>query len=161
MMTSRPDFRLAYSSRESAFMRALIHHDYMRVRAQICRISVDEWAVKPDSSLFTLFDCRTGSSVISKANPSRLEFKEGESQSGYRADLVARESRSGGRMSPHIIRVSDGCGQRDWVIPLRRETSDIPDALKRIAANLGSLDSTEVDKQIQGVMDANSTSEIH
>ncbi|KAJ7663419.1 hypothetical protein DFH06DRAFT_1324878 [Mycena polygramma] len=66
--TSHENFRRDYSSRESAFLRAVIHHDYQSIRPAMCKLLVDAWAVQPDASFFAIFDCRTGSSKVSLTN---------------------------------------------------------------------------------------------
>lgn len=64
-------------------------------------------------------------------------------------------------MALHVMRVREGGGERDWVIPLRRTTSQVPDELKRIAACLGSLDPAQVEEQISNVVRSELMGDIH
>ncbi|KAJ7673955.1 hypothetical protein DFH06DRAFT_1319073 [Mycena polygramma] len=57
--------------------------------------------------------------------------------------MVARESRSGGCMAMILMRVRDGAGTRIFLSPLRRDTSEVDDTLKRIAAEMGPTDTLD------------------
>lgn len=81
--------------------------------------------------------------------------------SGYWSDMAARVSRSSGRMSLHVMRLREGKGERDVVIPLRRATSEVPDALKRIAAGVDVLEPMEVQEMIDSVLKEGDMTEIH
>ncbi|KAJ7673872.1 hypothetical protein DFH06DRAFT_1445395 [Mycena polygramma] len=159
-LSRRSTFRLDYTSRESAFMRAQIHLDYRRMRGQIYNLCVKEWAIDPDTPLYVMFDYRFGAPTVS-VHVFKEEAGHDPVRILYWSDLVARESRSAGRISLHIMRVYEGAGQRDTVIPLRRVTSKIPDALKRIAADAGSLDPGQVEEQIRSLLDQDVLADIH
>ncbi|KAJ7675647.1 hypothetical protein DFH06DRAFT_1434795 [Mycena polygramma] len=159
-LSRRSTFRLDYTSRESAFMRALIHNDYTHMRLQIYKGCVEHWVVRPEAQLFVLFDYLSAGPQISvhiaKEDPTKDAI-----HSLYWSDLAARESRSAGRIALHIMRVYEGAGQLDTVILLRRMTSKIPNALKQIAASAGSFDPAQVEEQIRILLEEDVAEDIH
>ncbi|KAJ7635536.1 hypothetical protein DFH06DRAFT_1436089 [Mycena polygramma] len=155
----RKEFLLDDRPRAAAFMRALVHHAYKLTRLETYKILVEEWAIQPDTAFFVLYDSRSGGTTGTVHRASHMPPDEADAR--YWADMVARESRSGGRMFLHVMRVREGAGERDWVIPLRSETSKIPDALKRIAAEGASLDPKEVEERINKLLEEDEVMEIH
>ncbi|KAJ7509236.1 hypothetical protein B0H11DRAFT_2216934 [Mycena galericulata] len=146
-LSFRTNIFLTYTSREYAFLRALLHHDYASAKSDLHKLMVKEWTTKPDSVFFTLYDYT--SHVV---NVGIAEVTIVNDDSGFWADIVARASLSSGRMSLDIMRVPEGRGSRDLVIPLRRSTSEVPDALKMIAAGAAAgVDSVEVEQQIESL----------
>jgi hypothetical protein len=107
-----------------------------------------------------MYDYRSGGVTVSM-HRIKAGRTEGQGNSEHWADLLVRRSRSGGRMALHVMRVREGGGERDWVIPLRRTTSQVPDELKRIAACLGSLDPAQVEEQISNVVRSELMGDIH
>ncbi|KAJ7669870.1 hypothetical protein DFH06DRAFT_157409 [Mycena polygramma] len=143
--TQRIDIELASTPRERAFMHALLHHDYLRLRTYIRARWVHMWAANPDMKCSILFDYRMGKVKIKVGNlpPAVGGSWMPELHESYWADMVARESRSGGCMAMIVMRVRDGAGNRIFLSPLRRDTSEVQDILKRIAAEMGPADTLE------------------
>ncbi|KAJ7913594.1 hypothetical protein B0H13DRAFT_1873720 [Mycena leptocephala] len=156
----RTNSELTHTSRERAFLRALLHHDYESARTGLYTVLVNAWATEPDAAFYTMYDYRSGGVTVSM-HRIKAGRTEGQGNSEHWADLLVRRSRSGGRMALHVMRVREGGGERDWVIPLRRMTSQVPDALKRIAACLGSLDPAQVEEQISSVVRSELMGDIH
>ncbi|KAJ7440789.1 hypothetical protein B0H11DRAFT_2252609 [Mycena galericulata] len=134
--TRNNNVNLTYTSRERAFMRALVHHDYKVARTHICSQLVSIWATQPDETCFTIFDYRFPAVRI-KVHTMDAALAGG-AQDRYWVDFVERASRSSGRMSLDIVLLREGSRARDWIIPLRRETSEVHDMLKQTASSEGT-----------------------
>ncbi|KAJ7663420.1 hypothetical protein DFH06DRAFT_1190197 [Mycena polygramma] len=155
----RADVRLAYTPREYAFLRAILHHDYEVTRTvDLYRVYADEWAVHSETMLYTAFDYRLAGLKLSV---QRARINTTDSNPVYWADMIARAARSAGRMELHFMSVSEGGMTRNLVIPLRRTTSDLPDALRQIAFDMGSLEPEQVQEQLLSLVNRDISGEIH
>ncbi|KAJ7669867.1 hypothetical protein DFH06DRAFT_1468633 [Mycena polygramma] len=120
----RIEIELAATPRERAFMRALLHYEFLVLRTRIHAQWAEVWAVRPDIRCSTFFDYRMG------------EWKP-ELQQPYWEAMVARESRSGGRMVLSMMAIREGIESRVFLVPLRTNTPQVHDTLKRVVASLG------------------------
>ncbi|KAJ7635535.1 hypothetical protein DFH06DRAFT_1436084 [Mycena polygramma] len=156
--TYRASIDLAYTSREYAFLRALLHHDYQLMRdADYYKIYVKGWAAQPDSALFTTFDYKLDGLTLS------VQHAHGRNtDQEYWADMFARAFRSSGRMEVHVMAVTEGCRTRNLLIPLRRPTSpELPDAVRQLAADLGFLGEAQLQEQLISLASRHNKGHIH
>ncbi|KAJ7614973.1 hypothetical protein FB45DRAFT_1109365 [Roridomyces roridus] len=158
------------SFKERSFMRALIHHKYLKAQGAICFEQVQVLAAHPAESepplLFTLFDfdrCPPVVQVHEVGNlPKRVADLVGTDSAEW-TDIVERAERDGGYTQLHGLCVTDGEGPRVWLIPLRTDIPLIHEGLKPLAdrVRLGELgDQYELLGEIRRVLDEEVT-EIH
>ncbi|KAJ7663399.1 hypothetical protein DFH06DRAFT_1471329 [Mycena polygramma] len=142
--TYRASIDLAYTSREYAFLRAVLHNDYQLMRnADYYKIYVKGWAAQPDSALFTTFDYKLDGLTLS------VQHAHGRNtDQEYWADMFARAFRSSGRMEVHVMAVTEGCRSRNLLIPLRRPTPELANAVLQLMADFGSLDEAQLQEQL-------------
>ncbi|KAJ7673953.1 hypothetical protein DFH06DRAFT_1467324 [Mycena polygramma] len=87
--TQRIDIELASTPRERAFMRALLHHDYLQFRTYLRSQWVKMWAADPDIKCSTLFDYRMGYVKIQVGNlPPVVGESKPELHESYWTDIV-------------------------------------------------------------------------
>ncbi|KAJ7504782.1 hypothetical protein B0H11DRAFT_2273314 [Mycena galericulata] len=151
--------RPLYTSRECAFFRALLSLEYESSRARIYLEFVKAWAAKPDAEFFALYDYKNFRLQVT-LHEITADSDDDES-SRYWAYMIARAARSAGRMTLNIMRMREGTGQLDLVIPLRRTTADVPHALKKIATGMTSVDLAEVKAQIDNLLRPDFMDDIH
>ncbi|KAJ7658852.1 hypothetical protein DFH06DRAFT_1407427 [Mycena polygramma] len=138
----RAAIRLAYTPREYAFLRAILHHDYEVARSvALYNVYAEEWAARPDSVLYTAFDYQL---IEVNVSVQHAQIDPADSNSAFWADMLAQATRSAGRMELHTMM-----------------TSDLPDALKQIAVNMRSLDSTRTQQQLRNLVSRGVAGEIH
>lgn len=150
---------------EREYLRSLIHHHYQIKLESICDEQVKFMVSNPNSDAFiTLFNYRPEGFVIEVHSAI-----EGASAADLRdtgaewTDLVARATRSEGRLHLHVMQVPQGSNGRYWVIPFRTACSKLHDDLRVLAQGL-SADVKEVDrmKEIRAILeDARGVLAIH
>ncbi|KAJ7894262.1 hypothetical protein B0H14DRAFT_3854379 [Mycena olivaceomarginata] len=86
-----------------AFLRFLLHHDYLQARREILFNQVPILRDNPDCPAWTMFDYRHGRVEIG----THLTDLEGENAPEW-LDRVARTVESGGRMQLHVMLLRDG-----------------------------------------------------
>ncbi|KAJ7614970.1 hypothetical protein FB45DRAFT_1064583 [Roridomyces roridus] len=159
------------SFKERSFLRALVHHKYLKERRSICFKQVQVLAAHPADSetsplLFTLFNfdrCPPVVKVHEVGNlPKRVADLVGTDSAEW-TDIVERAERDGGYTQLHGLCVRDGKRPRVWVIPLRTNIPLIHEGLKALAdrVRLGELsDKRALLREIRRVLDEEVT-EIH
>ncbi|KAJ7513053.1 hypothetical protein B0H11DRAFT_2268030 [Mycena galericulata] len=140
-------------TRERAFLRALLDHDYQAHRASICAKQVEFMAARPDSPFFTSFDYIAGTvnigveSAVDESVVMNMLVSSGAEWS----DTLRRAVESNGRIQLHIMQIVEGDTTRFWVVPLRTSSSSIHCALRELASRVRA-DSGAVD--VAGEIDA-------
>ncbi|KAJ7633225.1 hypothetical protein FB45DRAFT_914645 [Roridomyces roridus] len=123
-----------------AFMRALLHRDYMRMKLQIFTDAVKcmrQWG-DPGKGYFVLFDYTHAGPRVEvfslAANREALDWIAGAAGLEWH-DTLARAARSEGRMIIHVMRLREGSLGRHWIVPLRCSTGAIHEQLVNIACD--------------------------
>ncbi|KAJ6458846.1 hypothetical protein C8R47DRAFT_1328114 [Mycena vitilis] len=140
MGTQPTSYWSARWTRERAFLRALLTHDYHTMKySHIFHTQVMFMTESPECTMFlTMFDYSKGPRV-------RLEIQcvEHGTVPRYVGDdplwqnALLRASESGGRITLHVMVIPNGSGDRLFVVPLRTETSQVHDTLTEIATRFG------------------------
>lgn len=146
---------MAYTSRERAFMRALLHHDYNTHRNQIYSQCTAAWVVNPGAELVIVFDYSSADVAVVVR-----ELTNWIPCAYHWLDMAARASASAGRISLNVMLLHGGDRLRDLVIPLRRTTSKVQERLKRIAAGMQSADLILIHERVK-LLKPDVMSEIH
>ncbi|KAJ6476656.1 hypothetical protein C8R47DRAFT_1323494 [Mycena vitilis] len=135
----RIEIELAATPRERAFMRALLHYEFLALRTRIHAQWAEVLAAGPDIRCSTFFDYRMGEVRIKVGDvPPLISGKwKPELQQPYWEVMLARESRSGGRMVLNMMSIREGMESRVFLVPLRTNTPQVDHALKRVVASLG------------------------
>ncbi|KAJ7626126.1 hypothetical protein FB45DRAFT_1030434 [Roridomyces roridus] len=129
--------RIELHRRQRSFLRALMNHDYRRLRVKIAVDIVNFMAEAPGKQFVVVFDytCRTGVEVhVKGVGPAELEIvKLARAYWGlYR--------RARGRVTLHIVRMPvPGLSDGICVLPLRSTSSDFFDGLKCFAEDVNGL----------------------
>ncbi|KAF7364553.1 hypothetical protein MVEN_00324300 [Mycena venus] len=154
----RTHIELSYTSREYSFLRFLLHHDYVSARPELYKQIGLVWASQPNVLLCTTCDYRSAGVKVEL-------FDVGEDSaffhSKYERVIHARASHSSGRVSLNIMRLAEGTGHRDFVIPIRRTTSEGLDSLKGVPPSLwGVLQPRLVDAIINDALEREVVTDI-
>ncbi|KAJ7624300.1 hypothetical protein DFH06DRAFT_1446002 [Mycena polygramma] len=131
---------------ERHFMRALVDSHYAQAAYGIDEQQVMIMAEEPVDSggvglTLTLSDCTRNVVQVSVESLAQSPTADALNSNGTASEwshLVARATKSRGRIQLHVLKVSEGCGSnsRIWVIPLRTNSTRIFDALFHLATNL-------------------------
>ncbi|KAJ7302906.1 hypothetical protein DFH08DRAFT_945482 [Mycena albidolilacea] len=140
-----------FTSRDRAFLRFLLHHDYLQARRKILFDQVPILRDNPDCPAWTMFDYRHGGVEIG----THLIDLEGENAPEW-LDRVARTVESGGRMQLHVMLLRDGELTKFWVMPLRSNSSFVRDSVVRLGASVvdgtdglvGAFESLEIPEDV-------------
>ncbi|KAJ7171493.1 hypothetical protein C8R46DRAFT_1349445 [Mycena filopes] len=125
-------------SRERAFLRALLHADYLRLRFQVCIQTISFIRAYPGEEYFVVFDySEAGESKAEVCARSTLSPAEGAGQ-------WARAARSDGRMTVHIMRIGMGKLNQQLIFPLRAETPRLQHGLRRIVSKIQALSTSQI-----------------
>ncbi|KAJ7633278.1 hypothetical protein FB45DRAFT_1148955 [Roridomyces roridus] len=131
------DSKSPTTSRQQAFMRAILHEDYLDLKLSIYTKAVRSMRLSgdPNAAYFVMFDYSRGDLIVDvhslalkSEDLSCLTETQGEWD-----ETVARAARSGGRMTIHAMRVLEGNLERLWVVPLRSSTGMVHDELINLA----------------------------
>ncbi|KAJ7744733.1 hypothetical protein DFH07DRAFT_834222 [Mycena maculata] len=144
------DIHLNYTSRERAFIRALLYHDFKENKFQIYRESAATWVTKPNAELVVFFDYNFADVVISVRELSESGLT-GPRPAHHWPDMIARASTSDGRMSLNGVILPEAAGIQDRcrVIPLHTPTPAVYDRLKRIAAGMRAPDRVPIHELVR------------
>ncbi|KAJ7923925.1 hypothetical protein B0H13DRAFT_1864403 [Mycena leptocephala] len=114
---------------DKAFLRALIHHDYMERRDSIWLWQMRYIRQKPHTMPLVMFDYTVPFLLV------QVALGQPDGGDSAWADCSARAARSRGRMQMHLVKVKDGSSTRHLVFPLRSTTGEVVAGLRRIAAD--------------------------
>ncbi|KAJ6501023.1 hypothetical protein C8R47DRAFT_1211297 [Mycena vitilis] len=105
------------SRRNKAFLRALLHDEYLRRKPEILALETEFLRTTPRTDYFILFDY-----IVPPCRPCRLSVIPLAELDSRLADYGLRAARSRGRMRVHLMRVACGGGAELWIYPLRTDT---------------------------------------
>ncbi|KAF7362936.1 hypothetical protein MVEN_00644600 [Mycena venus] len=129
------DNDLRLKARDRAFLRALVHDDYLKSKPLVLPQKLAYMHEFPGEALLTLYDYTNGrvkvtvQRVGSDATKLRLHGSEWD-------DIVARAAASCGRMWVDVVVMPGSDTMRYWVIPLRTSTSTVYDGLRQLVSEL-------------------------
>lgn len=140
------------SARDRSFLRALVHDDYQRLKADILVAEVE--CLRTHADCYVLFDYAHDPHI-----PCKVPVKP-IAEFDYRlADYASRAARSGGRMRLHLMQVADGGWTEFWLYALRRATCELSAEVELMAIGADAADE-EYGAHIQRLVDLNVT-EVH
>ncbi|KAF8143532.1 hypothetical protein K438DRAFT_2104176 [Mycena galopus ATCC 62051] len=120
-----PDIHGISTSRDRAFLRFVLHHDYLEAKGNIISDRIPHPADIPS---LTLFDYRQGRVKVEtfdiSAAPQKLPIN-----TLYLADRMSRAMESDGRMELHVMVLPKGKDGRFWVVPFRTNSAVVRDSL--------------------------------
>lgn len=139
-------------------MRAVLYPDYEAARAKWLSDLALVWSTEPEALCLTDFDYRFGDVAIAVHTMPAGDFLSGKC--GYYWKENGRRVAQGvGRLSVHVMRVREGNTWREWLIPLRTETTEVHDSLKRIAS--ASTDPSQIQEEVDKLVVRDDKSRIH
>ncbi|KAJ7898918.1 hypothetical protein B0H14DRAFT_2556970 [Mycena olivaceomarginata] len=123
--------------RERAFLRALIHNDYINHLSHISGQQIEFTTDNPACKVFiTLFNYCDGALLIeihpAKASSLSVSLKN---MGQEWTDLLCRAERSDHRLHLNVAKVPYSLGTKHWVVPLRTSTSTLHQAIRLLATN--------------------------
>ncbi|KAJ7776881.1 hypothetical protein DFH07DRAFT_979065 [Mycena maculata] len=141
---------LAYGihTRERAFMRALLHADYQRLRFEILLLTLGFMNQQPAETVFVYFDYTSASGVKFQVC-SKAEMHHADEHITAPWDRVARAD---GRMALHVMRFRLGQSPYEMVIPLRTTSLRLHDGVRRIASIINTLQPSQVEALLRALM---------
>ncbi|KAK7062462.1 hypothetical protein R3P38DRAFT_2835300 [Favolaschia claudopus] len=142
--------RHLYTRKEYSFFRCVFHDDMTSQASEMAYHYIEAWSKYPDGIIATVSDYRFFPPNVGWADSTTSAF-EGTDVPGYWNDLTSRARRSCGRLELTVMSLDDGGPKSAMIFPLRRTSSLVPDALKRIAAEASTLSSEEVELRIKQI----------
>ncbi|KAJ6447810.1 hypothetical protein C8R47DRAFT_443395 [Mycena vitilis] len=136
-------------ARERAFIRALLHDDYLCMLSELARLTIEFVAEFPTQPFYAAWDYRAPNTwpALEIRPRDRFECDNSVAQlDELRWDLHWRRmSRSAGRMRMNVVILAQGC----FVIPTRSSTAAFRDGLVRIGDEIHGRGRVEgADEQI-------------
>jgi hypothetical protein len=125
-------------TRDRAFLRALVHRDYLALKPSILLAQVEFLAPNPDASFYVGFDYSDG-------RPSAHVHVWAPGHGLWDIDdndpcTEEQHARASGRYMVQRVALSTGTAvQRPW-IPLRTTSSALDDGVRRLARELQGID---------------------
>ncbi|KAJ7176361.1 hypothetical protein C8R43DRAFT_1102288 [Mycena crocata] len=151
-------FRVTSTSRERAFLRALLDNDYARARPGIYRLYATRWAEDPEARILTVLDYRFAQVKIQvqTVRPDTLpQPGEQNAPTAHMDEMIRRAGQSGGRIAVDVMLLRDGSHALHRTLPRRGCTPEVHDALRKIATRLRetpSEDATEYEREIKALV---------
>ncbi|KAJ7476435.1 hypothetical protein FB451DRAFT_1460507 [Mycena latifolia] len=118
------------NKRDASFLRALVHHDYMRNRGVILRRQIVPKSRPAPNGPTVVFAYLDGHCVLDSLN---LPPEYYPPRDAVFRDMAARARRSRGTMELHVVFILEGQNLSMKVIPLRTRTAAVRDELTRIS----------------------------
>ncbi|KAJ7085967.1 hypothetical protein C8R43DRAFT_1142442 [Mycena crocata] len=137
--------------RQRSFTRALVQHDYKKLKALALIQQVIFKEQKPGQQFVTLYKYTTGAAEI-EVRPLGAAALPG--YGGAWADTVRRVAASGGRMLLDVVVMGQGAGAREWVLPMRTNMTALHDELQEYLATLPADRSLCVDEEMMPRLEA-------
>ncbi|KAJ6502413.1 hypothetical protein C8R45DRAFT_976565 [Mycena sanguinolenta] len=121
------------SRQDRSFMRALLHHDYLRMKHSILTEELVFLRSNPGTPFHVRFDYCTPSvtGTVQVSVEAISSFPLDNDMWRYQ---VARVKESGGRLEMHVMQVLDGGCNSVWLYPLRSSSGDRRTGLEILAA---------------------------
>ncbi|KAJ6484230.1 hypothetical protein C8R45DRAFT_1075429 [Mycena sanguinolenta] len=140
------------TARQRAFLRALVHRDYLLVRRRLISDQIKFMKAHPDGAFVTMFDYTQGAVRIRVEPRTVLEPIEGFSGVEWKS-IVSREAASGGRMEIHVVGTSALKSRQWFVIPLRTSNPFVHDRVHDRAHSWSDSDLVILWEQLRPRMD--------
>ncbi|KAJ7143006.1 hypothetical protein C8R44DRAFT_866256 [Mycena epipterygia] len=150
LRTSKSD---AASTRDRAFMRAVVHHGYESGRDLLFQRQILFMRENPTADFYCLYNFKCFPPTFSV-----FPLRDLPRTDPVWADCIERTRRSGGRMEVHLVHVPDcthadvskGTDGSSRIFPLRLTRADIQTGLWAIAkALLAGVDESRLEKEIE------------
>ncbi|KAJ7658159.1 hypothetical protein DFH06DRAFT_1472845 [Mycena polygramma] len=116
------------TTRAKSYLRALLTHDYQRLRADICLRQIFFMYRHPGEQFVTIFQYPAASQNVSVEVCRKRALETGELELAF-----ARAARRCGRMELHIMKFFQGRTPRTIIFPMRTETTELHDRMVRVA----------------------------
>ncbi|KAJ7608258.1 hypothetical protein FB45DRAFT_1067615 [Roridomyces roridus] len=153
------------TNRERSFIRAIVHRHYVNAKSQIFRDTVKCLQKHPGAGYFVEFDYIVMAHVriTVRSLSTNSTVLEQLSRHPQWHQMLARTARSDGRMTIHVVQMVAGDKTGSLLIPLRSSSGIVAKGLERIARELPSAGSEELEEAIQNlvVRSADEVEEIH
>ncbi|KAJ7248812.1 hypothetical protein C8J57DRAFT_1522274 [Mycena rebaudengoi] len=138
------------SSKDKAFLRYLLHHDYMQNKQKILALRA-EFLMGTREPFYTTFDYSEGPlkiEVCSVAEKGRTLSVGDQTEWFHQASLA---SRSNGKIQFDVAIVPRGMCSHIWVFPLRSNSSRLHDGLLELVAKKrnGDISTAEFDEGLR------------
>ncbi|KAJ7086199.1 hypothetical protein C8R44DRAFT_821145 [Mycena epipterygia] len=130
----------ALNTRERAFLRALLHADYQRLRFKTLIRVLIFMHHQPDEPFFVLFDYTLASGVEIGVRP-KAELQPTD----YVEAQWDRLARAGGRMTLHVMVFGLQQLSHRLMFPLRATSPTLHDGMRRISHNMNVLQPAQVE----------------
>ncbi|KAJ6536349.1 hypothetical protein B0H19DRAFT_1183260 [Mycena capillaripes] len=121
--------------RDRAFLRAILHDDYLRLKADILAREVECLRANPDEDCYVVFDYS-----IDPFIPPQVSVEPMSKLDTVFCAYPPLVAKSGGRLRLHIMQVVNGGWTEMWLFPLRFSTCRITTEVELIALEPHSAD---------------------
>ncbi|KAJ6527203.1 hypothetical protein DFH09DRAFT_1371440 [Mycena vulgaris] len=146
------DNDLRLKGRDRAFLRAIVHNDYLKSAPNMISQKMVHMHDFPGQAFLTVYDYSQGRGKISVQHLNDMkDYLHGAEWN----DIVARAAASRGRMWVDVVMMpsTEDPEMRCWVIPLRTSTSTVYDGLQRLASELtGDAQTWDWDRLTEGLV---------
>jgi hypothetical protein len=161
-------FTVELSTRGKAFLRYLVHHDYIKHKEEIFNLQ-REFMVSSSSPFYTQFDYIDGDVLLEVLPVEQLESLFGRDLANV---YISRMAESGGKMQLDVVIASQGHIKLDaskplmpivypWLFPMRSDSARLLDGLQSIVAAQGRMSEAELKERVKVLVKDSTVVESH
>ncbi|KAK6984924.1 hypothetical protein R3P38DRAFT_2661743 [Favolaschia claudopus] len=148
----RETIRVIFTPKEHAFMRFLLQHECEENKLIITADYLQARQRVPQAMLLTVYDYTSGKLKIERRSFEIKDLGDETVNKGYWLDVIDRASKSAGRMTLDLMRVSAGKRKYELILPMCWISQDIPRALEEIISQGDELSESEMKTRVEEIM---------
>ncbi|KAK6969042.1 hypothetical protein R3P38DRAFT_3148142 [Favolaschia claudopus] len=148
----RQTIRVGFTPKEHAFMRFILQHECGENKLTLATDYLHARQRDPQAMLLTVYDYTSGKLKIERRSFEIKDLGDETENKGYWLDVIDRVSKSAGRMTLDVMRVSAGKSKYEMILPMCWISPDIPRALEEIISQGDELSESEMKTRVEEIM---------
>ncbi|KAK6985122.1 hypothetical protein R3P38DRAFT_2574996 [Favolaschia claudopus] len=148
----RQTIRVGFTPREHAFMRFILQQECGENQLTLTTDYLHARQRDPQAMLLTVYDYTSGQLKIERRAREIKNLADENENNGYWSDVIDRVSKSAGRMTLDVMRVSAGRTKYELILPMCWISPDIPRGLEELISHGDELSESEMKARVEEIM---------
>ncbi|KAK7007779.1 hypothetical protein R3P38DRAFT_3280985 [Favolaschia claudopus] len=148
----RQTIRVGFTPKEHAFMRFILQHECGENQLALTTDYLHARQRDPQAMLLTVYDYTSGQLKIERRAREIKNLADENENKEYWMDVIDRVSKSAGRLTLDVMRVSAGKIRYELILPMCWVSPDIPRALEELISQGDELSESEMKTRVEEIM---------